>query len=100
MKTFSTNALAELLERDRATITRALRHVPKDATEKGQQRWKMTTAIAAVDALPGSHNSPPRRRSNNNSSEDDCVTALTCVYRKLKRGRNDGDAHRGSGVNE
>jgi hypothetical protein len=23
-----------------------------------------------------------------------------CVYRKLKRGRNDGEAHRGSGVNE
>jgi hypothetical protein len=24
----------------------------------------------------------------------------TCVYRKLKPGRNDGEAHRGSGVNE
>jgi len=23
-----------------------------------------------------------------------------CVYRKLKPGRNDGEAHRGSGVNE
>lgn len=52
MKTFSVNALTELLERDRATIVRALRKVPPDATERKQPRWKMTTAIAAVDALP------------------------------------------------
>jgi hypothetical protein len=78
MKTFSVNALTELLERDRATIVRALRKVPPDATERKQPRWKMTTAIAAVDALPGSHNSPPRRRGNDSSgSADPRITALT-----------------------
>jgi hypothetical protein len=76
MKTFSTNALAELLERDRATIVRALRKVPPDATERKQPRWKMTTAIAAVDASPGSHNSPARHRNDNSGSVDPRVTAL------------------------
>jgi len=27
-------------------------------------------------------------------------TVVSCVYRKLKPGRNDGEARRGSGVNE
>jgi hypothetical protein len=77
MKTFSANALAELLERDRATIVRALRRVPPDAVERKSPRWKMTTAIAAVDALPGSHNAPPRRRSNDSSGNvDPRVSAL------------------------
>ena len=29
-----------------------------------------------------------------------CVHGVPCVYRKLKPGRNDGEAHRGSSVNE
>ena len=49
MKTFSTNAIAELLERDRATVVRALRDVPADAMEKRQPRWKMATAVAALE---------------------------------------------------
>lgn len=49
MKTFGVNALAELLERDRATVVRALRDVPSDAVERGQPRWKMVTAVAALD---------------------------------------------------
>ena len=64
MKTFSVNALTEMLERDRATIVRALRRVPPDATERKQPRWKMTTALAALDALPGSHNAKSYHRSN------------------------------------
>ena len=38
---FSVNAAAELLERDRATIVRAMRGVPADAMEHGQKRWTM-----------------------------------------------------------
>ena len=61
MQTFSVNALAEMLERDRATVVRALRKVPSDATEKGQPRWTMKHALAALDALPGSHNAKSHR---------------------------------------
>lgn len=61
MQTFSANALAEMLERDRATIVRALRKVPPDATERKQPRWKLATALAALDRLPGSHNAKKHR---------------------------------------
>ena len=48
MRSFGVNAIAELLERDRGTVIRALRDVPADAVERGQPRWKMTTAVAAL----------------------------------------------------
>jgi hypothetical protein len=64
MKTFSANAIADLLERDRATVVRALRNVPHDAVERKQPRWKMTTALAALDRLPGSHNAKSHHRRN------------------------------------
>ena len=44
MKLFSAYAAAELLERDRQTLTRALRSTPADGQERGQPRWKMATA--------------------------------------------------------
>jgi hypothetical protein len=68
MKVFSQNALAELLERDRGTVGRALRKVRHDATEKGQPRWKLTTALKALDALPGSHGAAPSRRAEADNS--------------------------------
>jgi len=64
VKVFSENALAEMLERDRATIKRAMRKVPPDATERKQPRWKLTTALEALDRLPGSHNAKNHRRNN------------------------------------
>jgi hypothetical protein len=48
MKTFAVNGIADLLERDRGTVIRALRDVPADAVERGQPRWKMVTAVAAL----------------------------------------------------
>jgi hypothetical protein len=65
MKTFSSNALAEMLERDRATVVRALRKVPADSVERKQPRWKLVTALAALDRLPGSHNAKSHRGNNN-----------------------------------
>ena len=62
---FSINAASELLERDRRTVTKALRHTPPDRKEKGQPRWKLPTILAALDALPGTNNSGPRRRGDN-----------------------------------
>jgi hypothetical protein len=40
MKLFSAFAAAELLERDRQTITRALRSTPPDGQLRGAPRWK------------------------------------------------------------
>ena len=49
MRVFSVNSIAELLERDRATVVRALRDVPADATERHQPRWRMATAVTALE---------------------------------------------------
>jgi hypothetical protein len=49
MKVFSVNALAELFELDRQTVVRALRGVPEDGKEKNQPRWRMKTAVAAIE---------------------------------------------------
>lgn len=71
MKTFSVNAIAELLERDRATVVRALREVPADVKERGQPRWRMATAVAALE--------------RHHQADDDDATdpALTAAYKKL-----------------
>ena len=64
MKTFSMHALAELTERDRGTISRAMRDVPPDAIEKNgikRKCWTMKHALAALDRLPGSHNAKHHR---------------------------------------
>jgi hypothetical protein len=70
MKTFSANALSELLERDRATIVRALGKVPPDATERKQPRWKLITALDALDRLPGSHNARTSTRRTITTDKD------------------------------
>jgi hypothetical protein len=49
MKLFSAYAAAELLERDRQTIVRALRSTPSDGRERGQPRWKMSTIVSALE---------------------------------------------------
>jgi hypothetical protein len=56
---FSINALALLLERDRGTVTRALRDVVPDRVERGRPLWKVSTA---VDALERRGTTPPRSR--------------------------------------
>jgi hypothetical protein len=51
MKTFTINSAAELLERDRRTIGRALRGIPADdRDEQGHERWRLTTIIDALSA--------------------------------------------------
>jgi hypothetical protein len=49
VKLFSAYAAAELLERDRQTLTRALRSTPADGQERGQPRWKMATIVEALE---------------------------------------------------
>jgi hypothetical protein len=55
---FSINGAAHLLERDRATLVRALRRVPPDGFEHGRPRWFMQTITAALAM------SPQERREN------------------------------------
>jgi hypothetical protein len=52
---FSINAAAELLERDRRTITKALRHTPPDGKENNQPRWRLKTIIAALAVMRPVH---------------------------------------------
>jgi hypothetical protein len=48
--TFSVNGAADLLERDRRTIRRALAMVPPDAKETGSPRWRLRTILDALAA--------------------------------------------------
>jgi hypothetical protein len=47
--TLSINAAADLLERDRRTIRRALAMVPPDVNENNIQRWRLRTIVDALD---------------------------------------------------
>jgi hypothetical protein len=49
---FSINRAADLLEKDRATLVRALRHVPPDGYQGGQPRWRMPTIMHALAIKP------------------------------------------------
>jgi hypothetical protein len=74
MKTFGVNAIAELLERDRATVVRALRDVPADAVERGHPGWKMVTAVAALDQ---------HTRPNGDHDTDQMDPTLATAYGQL-----------------
>jgi hypothetical protein len=45
---FSVNGAANLLEKDRQTLVRALRHVTADGFERGQPRWRLPTIVNAL----------------------------------------------------
>ena len=47
---FSVNAAAEMLERTRRTVKRALRNTPPDSTERGQPRWRLPRIIQALES--------------------------------------------------
>jgi hypothetical protein len=53
---FSVNKAADLLERDRQTLVRALRHVRPDGTERGQPRYTMRTITDALAAHEAGNN--------------------------------------------
>ena len=70
MKLFSAFGAADLLEKDRQTVRRALRHVAPDGFEGKNPRWRLPTIIAALDA----------RR---NKSEPPVTARLADLFRKL-----------------
>jgi hypothetical protein len=47
---FSINGASEILERDRRTICKALRHTPPDGKERGAPRYRLKTIIDALAA--------------------------------------------------
>jgi hypothetical protein len=47
-RTYSIHAAAEMLERDRRTLTRALRDVKPDAHEKRAPRWKLSRTYLKI----------------------------------------------------
>lgn len=71
---FSINRAADLLERDRATLVRALRHVKPDGNERGQPRYRMRTivdALAGQDARNRGHVGDDRLRFRLNEIADE-----------------------------
>ena len=50
MQSFSISGASEVLERDRRPIIRALRHAAPDEVVKKQQRSRMPTILAALEA--------------------------------------------------
>ncbi len=59
MKLFSAFGAADLLEKDRQTVRRALRRVVPDGFEGKNPRWRLPTIIAALDAHLGRNKSEP-----------------------------------------
>jgi hypothetical protein len=49
---FSVNRAADVWERDRATLVRALRHVPPDGYAGDQPRWRASTIAGALAVKP------------------------------------------------
>jgi hypothetical protein len=63
---FSINAAAEVLERDRRTLVKSLRHTPPDGKEGGADRWRLKTiidALGAMQATPRDTDSDPVLKS-------------------------------------
>lgn len=56
MKLFSAFGAATLLERDRQTVARALRHVTPDGREGKSLRWRLPTIIKALEVSNRTNN--------------------------------------------
>jgi hypothetical protein len=76
MKLFSAFAAAELLERDRQTIARALRNTPPDGRENNQPRWKMSTIVDAVKH----HSGVPIQSASRSTGTDDELMAVYAAF--------------------
>jgi hypothetical protein len=76
-KLLSISAIAVELDRDRRTISRALRHVPPDGkADDGGKGWYLTTALRALERSEG-------RRSHNGGGEDAAILELEYASRRV-----------------
>lgn len=48
---FSVNSAAEVLEKDRRTLVKALRHSPPDGKERGADRYRLRTILDALEKM-------------------------------------------------
>lgn len=80
---FSVNRAAELLERDRRTVGRALRDVPPDARENKSPRWRLRTVI---DALAVRERSTGRTIANPNTDLTRIVDEIEATFEKFDVG--------------
>ncbi|MFK4525726.1 hypothetical protein ABIF90_003707 [Bradyrhizobium japonicum] len=90
MKLISAFGAADMMELDRQTVRRALRHVPPDAYEKKQPRWRLRSVIDAVDRHLG-RNSVPRAADQSgldtafNEFDDGCAALLLITDLRTRR---------------
>ena len=76
--TFSISGAAEILQRNRRTITRALRGIRPDSTENGNKTWRMSVIVRALNE----HSEAPILKPGSNSeSNADCAQAFA-IYDK------------------
>jgi hypothetical protein len=73
MKTFSVNGAAEVLEKDRRTLVRALRHTKPDAHEGRHPRWRMTTILGALELNAPR---PERHVGSGDQLDEECKAAF------------------------
>jgi hypothetical protein len=81
---FSINRLAQLLEKDRATIGRLTRDVPADGRDKaGNARWKLSSIVEAMSRQSGIRGSNPRMTALADQLEQTGAEAME-VLEKLR----------------
>jgi RNase H-fold protein (predicted Holliday junction resolvase) len=56
--TFSINSASEILERDRRTLVKALRHTPPDGKMRGAPRWRLKTILDALEEMQPARPTP------------------------------------------
>jgi hypothetical protein len=86
---FSINALALLLERDRGTLTRALRDFAPDRVERGRPLWKVSTAVDALERRVTRSATRSRMRRETGKYRDHydfhCPTALDALRLEFEK---------------
>jgi hypothetical protein len=85
---FSINKAADLLERDRATLVRALRHVKPDGHQRGQSRYTMRTITDALSAHEA------RNSGSSSDQHDPLRSRLGVIADELERTHKALDAKR------
>jgi hypothetical protein len=79
---FSINRAADLLEKDRATLVRALRHVRPDGYERGQPRWRMPTIVDALAVKPQARRETGKYRDRYNIGRSKALDGMRVMFEK------------------
>jgi hypothetical protein len=79
---FSINGAAERLERDRATLVRALRHIPPDGYQGGRPRYTMKTITDALAVKPHERRETGRYRDRFSIGRSRALDGLRLMFEK------------------